>query len=83
MGKMIELSQWSGLDAVSSPAQPRMNASIAAAPNNTPETTATNNAQLQNSLRVAFPPKLTYLPKQVFTFSQNVLIGLLLDMCDA
>lgn len=83
MGKIIELSQLSGLDAVSGPAQLRMNASSAAAPNNTPDTMVTNNTQLQNSLREAFPPKQTYLPKQVFTYSQKVPIVLLLEMIDA
>ena len=76
MGKIIELNQLSGLDAVSGPAQPRMNASIAVAPNNTPEPMTTNNAQLQNSLRVAFPPKHTYFFKQVLTCRQNVFIAL-------
>jgi hypothetical protein len=37
--------------------QQRTKASVAATPNKIPETTATNNAQLQNSLLEAFPPK--------------------------
>ena len=74
MGKIIEPSQLSGLETVSIPTLLRMITSIAADPNNTPDTIATNNAQFQNSLREAFPLKHKYLSMQVLILIQNVFI---------